>query len=413
VINIYKLIWKFFIFIIIIVLILAFSGSYNYFNIDNLAFVDAIAIDLADNDNLKVSFQFTKPTSVSDASSSDSQSTIINTVEAISITSAINLMNGYVGKELNLSHCKLIVFSEKIAINGVSDIVYTLMNNIQIRPSSNVVISKVDAKYYLESSDPSLENLSTKYYQIFPESSNYTGYLSNVTIGEFFNALVSKTSNPCAILGGITASDDNLSLYASTNPENSADIKSNETSISGERESENIGLAVFNGDKLVGELTAMDSICYSSINNDIDGFLITIPDPEDSEKYLDIYLFNNFKTTTKVDILNGTPYITINCKFSGKFYSITESSNYLDTEYLEAVSTASSEYMKTQISNYLYKTSKELKSDINGFGNSALSCFTTVGDFENYDWLGNYENAFFDVNVESNICSSFLLSETK
>jgi hypothetical protein len=36
-----------------------------------------------------------------------------------------------------------------------------------------------------------------------------------------------------------------------------------------------------------------------------------------------------------------------------------------------------------------------------------------VGDFENYNWLKNYENAFFDVNVESNICSSFLLSETK
>ena len=393
-------------------LILAFNDSYMYFNIDNLAFVNAIGIDLADNNNYKISFQFTKPNSSSSEGSTSDNTPIINTVETSSISSAINLMNSYVGKELNMSHCKLIVFSEKVAVRGIADDVYSLVNNTQIRPSSNIVITKTDAKYYLENSKPSLENLFTTYYEIFPNSSEYTGYLSNITIGNFFDALISKTANPCAILGGsISTSENDLDIYAPSSPEDSGNIKSNETSISGKRGSENIGLAVFKGDKLIGELTAIETVCYSVLNDAVNGFLITIPNPENAEKYLDVYLLNDNKPKIKVDIINDTPYITIDCCFTGKLYSISQDSNYMDANVLNNISEAVNSYMKSQLSSYLYKTSKEFGSDINGLGKFALSSFTTTTEFDNYDWLSNYKNAFFNINVDSNMSSGFLLSD--
>lgn len=110
-------------------------------------------------------------------------------------------MNTYIGKKLNLSHCKVIVFSEEIAIDGIAEQIYTLMNDTQIRPSAYIVVSKCDAKYYIENSKPILENLITKYYDVFPSSSNYTSFTSNSTIGDFFNNLESQTINPTAILG--------------------------------------------------------------------------------------------------------------------------------------------------------------------------------------------------------------------
>lgn len=413
-IKIYKIIKGIFIFAIIIVLILAFNDSYTYFNIDNLAFVNAIAIDLADNNNYKISFQFTKPTSSSGEGSTENNTPIINTVETSSISSAVNLMNSYVGKELNMSHCKLIVFSEKVAIQGISDDIYTLVNNIQIRPSSNIVITKTEAKYYLENSKPSLENLFTTYYEIFPSSSEYTGYLSNITIGNFFDALISKTSSPCAILGGtISTSENDLNTYVPSSPENSGNIKSNETSIVGKRGSENIGLAVFNNDKLIGELTAIETVCYSILNNSVNGFLITIKDPENTDKYLDIYLLNHNTPKIKVDIINQTPYISIDLNFSGKVYSVNEDSNYLNSDILNNISESVNSYMTSQINNYLYKTSNEFKSDINGFGKYALSSFSTTQDLDNYDWLSNYQNSFFNVTVNSNISSGFLITDVK
>lgn len=38
----------------------------------------------------------------------------MDTIEAPSIDAALNLINTYSSKEINLSHCKLIIFSEKL-----------------------------------------------------------------------------------------------------------------------------------------------------------------------------------------------------------------------------------------------------------------------------------------------------------
>lgn len=393
---------------------MAFSSSYTSFSIDNLAFVIAIGIDTGDNDsNLKVSFQIAKPSSVSEGASTQDETSIINTVETSSIYTAINLMNSYIGKELNLSHCKLVVFSEEVATKGISNEIYTLINDVQIRPSTNIIVSKTDAKYYIEASKPSLETLPTKYYEIFPNSSKYTGYTSNATIGDFFNGLTCNTCQPFAILGGtIDSNIDNLKDYSSSDPLNAGNAKSNETSIAGKRGAENIGLAVFKGDKLVGELTAMETVCFSLMRNHVDGFLITIPDPREDESYIDLYLFPAKDTKGNVDIINGTPYITVNCKFNGRIYSMKKDAKYLDNAVLDEISKTASKYIELQISNYLYKTSKDLKADINGFAKHVLRKFSTLEEFERYNWLENYENSFFTVNSDVCVKSGFLLTET-
>jgi len=411
IIKINKLIRNILIVVVIIALLLAFSSSYTSFSIDNLAFVVAIGIDKSsNNDSLKVSFQIAKPSAISENGSSQDSPAIINTVEANSINSAINLMNSYIGKELNLSHCKLIVISELVAKDGISDKIYTLINNIQIRPSTNVVISKADAKYYIENSKPSLETLPSKYYQIFPNSSKYTGYTVNATIGDFFNGLTCESCEPYAILGGIVSG--NNQEYVSKDLLNSGDIKSNETSISGNRGTENIGLAVFKYDKLIGELNAIETVCFSIIKNQINGFLITITDPKDNEKYLDLYLYHDRSTKTKVDLINGSPFITVNCDFNGRIYSMKNDVDYLNNEVLEEISFAASKYMEVQMENYLYKTSKIYKSDIDGFGKSVSSNFLTIDKLEKFNWEQNYENSFFKVNANVNIKSGFLLTDT-
>ena len=46
---------------------------------------------------------------------------------------------------------------------------------------------------------------------IFPNTSEYTGYTCNATIGDFFNNISSNYSDPYAILGGIYNSDNSSS----------------------------------------------------------------------------------------------------------------------------------------------------------------------------------------------------------
>ena len=53
---------------IIVIFIIAFSASYNYSNIDSLAFVVAMGIDVSETKALKVTFQFVTPPSTNEGS---------------------------------------------------------------------------------------------------------------------------------------------------------------------------------------------------------------------------------------------------------------------------------------------------------------------------------------------------------
>ena len=168
-----KIFRNIFIILVLISLTLGFSKSYTSYNIDNLDFVLSLALDVSDTDEdkLKVTFEFSKSSIYSpESSSSENVKPIVNTVEASSIDNAINLMNAHLGKEVKLSHCKLIVFSEKLAEKGISKEIYTLMNNVQIRPSTNIIVTKSDTVHYIENLNPTIENYITQYYEAFPES---------------------------------------------------------------------------------------------------------------------------------------------------------------------------------------------------------------------------------------------------
>lgn len=198
----YKVRKIFAIFILTILILVATTNYYGIRGIDNLAYVVALGIDAGKNDELLLSLQISLPGGSSSESSSSSQSTsvVVESVECSSINTGINLFNSYLGKEINLSHCKVIVISEEFAANGVSEILYTLTNAIQFRTTSNIIISKCDAKSYLEYSSPLLDKISARYYEIAPTSSEYTGYTESITCNEFLSAINSNFSSPVAIL---------------------------------------------------------------------------------------------------------------------------------------------------------------------------------------------------------------------
>lgn len=405
-----KIIRNIFIIATILVLMLGFTPSYTSLSIDNLAYVIALGIDAGENEKFKITFQFTTGSPNPEAGSTEKSPSIVNSVEANSIDSAINLMDAYMARELNFSHCRLFIFSEEVAANGISDEIYTLANDTEIRPSANVIVCKNKAKDYIASSEPILENLITKYYELFPNSGKYTGYIYDVTLGDFFNQLICNTCEPFAILGGVN--DNTVDASTSSKSSDVSDIKATDDSISAQRGSENLGVAVFKGDKLVGELTALETLCLSIIRGKVDSFLISINDPQNEQEKVDLMFSAEKSPKIKVDIVNNTPYVSIDLTFTGRIYSMKEDLRYLDTSVLDSLTEAASNYMKNILTQYLYKTSVEFKADINGIGKYCLQNFLTIQEFENFDWKNNYTNSAFKVSVDAEIESGFLVTET-
>lgn len=403
-----KIFIKLFIIVLILVLLVAFSSSYRALNIDNLAFAVALGIDTSETKGLKVTFQFVNPPSTSEGSNQEAN-IFEDTVEATSIPNAINIMNSYLARKIDLSHCRSIVFSEDVAKNGISDHVYTLMNDVQVRPSSNIITTTCTAYEYLKNSIPSLETSITRYYDIFPSSGKYTGYVSDATIGDFYNSLLYNTCDPHTILGGVSSSSSTNSQSTVSTDSN---IKSGSSPISGMRSAESIGIVAFKHDKLVGELDAIETICFHILKNNINSFIITVPSPKDNTFKIDLLVTPKGTCKTKVDIVNGSPYVKINGSFNAKIYSMDEDKNYLDSDFLDSLSNTCNIYLENVLLNYLYKTSLEFKSDISDIGKYALSNFSTTSEFKDFNWSNNYMNSTFNVNINTTIDSGFLLNKT-
>ena len=399
------------------------SGCTPRQNINDLAYVIAIGLDVGETNELKLSLQISKTNNSSgksDSASGSSQSSdsIINSVECSSIISGISMFNSFLGKEVNLSHCKVVVISEELASKGISEHLYTLKNNIQIHAEANMIVCRCTAEDFLNNSTPILETLSAKYYEIAPSSSEYTGYTDSVTFGEFFSYYTDTFQEAYAILGGLNKGNNNNSSTnnSNTNMTEYTDISSSDTSyIAGELPAstdvsiDTLGLAVFDSDKLVGELNGIETISHMIITNKLNRCTIRIPSPINIDNYLDLSVKLVSKPKIKVDLINNTPFIQVDVKVNLRLLSVTEDLNNLSGKNKNEIENYVNKYLEEIIINYLYKTSKILHSDIAGFGRYIVSDFLTWDDWISYNWNHEYSNSFFSVNIESYLKSGYLL----
>ena len=399
-------------FLVLSICIVTLTGCYDATGVESLSYVIAIGLDKGEDNILKLSLQFATPNTISQDSNSSSQSntTTITTIECSSILSGLNLINSYISKKANLSHCKIIAISEALASDGISEYIYTLFDNVEVRPNCNIIVTRCDAIDFLENAKPTLEKLTARYYEVALNSSEYTAYTADIQLINFYSALKSSSTQPVAILAGVNTSQTHTNSTYTNKFNIDSSYKANETPIKDKTSLECMGLAVFNHDKLVGELNGIESICYAILTNKLNNCMISIPNPVDTENQVDIYLNNKRNTKITSELINNTPYITIDITLEGYITSSDKDEDHSSSETLKLTGDAASKYLKSQILSFAYKTSKDLKCDVVGFGKYAVSNYLTTDEWLSSDWLSNYQNAFFNVNTSINVKSGELFS---
>ena len=421
--------------VLLAIFIGAFSSSYTSHNLTNLAYVLALGIDIGENAQIKLTAQFTRSDSFlpSGNSSDESSNIILISGEADSIYGCLNFLNSYVGKEINLAHCGAVIFSEDFAKNGISSQIYSLLNNEEFRPTTNLIISTCPAYKYLSNVQPNLEKITTNYYATYEITNKFTGYFSNTTVGEFFNTLSGDLCDGTATLGGLNASarkeqeessvsessSNDSSQYISsekdknvvTNPE---DLIAGSSSIQGKRGTENIGIAVFDNDKLCGKLTATEAICHLLIQNNLDSFIASVDNPynANAKDKIELNIIPNKNSKFTVNIDDGKPNIYIDIDVQASILTLEKDIKYDQTDTLEKFSVVTKDYLENQFNNYFNKVSKDYGTDIDCFSSKALSHFATKKDWENYNWDKKFSSAQFHTNVHVNVVSSQMITKT-
>lgn len=389
------------------------TGCNNIGGIEDKAYAIALGIDSSDTHKIKLSIQFAVLSSSEEATSSsgsqNDNSTVI-TVDCANINSGISLINSYISKKINLAHCKAVVISEKFASSGISDIIYTLMNNIELRPDCNILISKCSTSDFLENSNPVFESNPAEYFEMNFNSSEYTGYVDNITLSDFYYNILSASSDASAILAGLNTKESQELLKSSDNALDDNYI-AGEMPITSKNSIESMGTAVFRGDKLIGELNNLETLCHLIITNNLKNATVNIPNPFGNNGNISFYINLTKKTKNKLSFVNGYPYIECEIWITGNVPTAYSSIDLSDETCINTLNDALSNYLEAHTMSYLYKTSKSLKADIASFGEYALPKYLTWQEWLDSDWLSNYSNAFFNVTVHSDIQSGYLFNK--
>ncbi len=369
---------------LLILILLTFTGCNSTdTGIDNYYFVVSLGIDKTDNGNLKVSVQIPTSSKSSESSgSSQASSANIYAVEAKTIDEAFIILDNYLNKKINLSHCSALIFSEELAKEGIKEFIYTLSNNTELRHTCQLIISSNTAYDVLEKISNSEESFSSKLFDYLTTSSDYTGLTISSTFGEFFQNLHDDNIQPSAI----------YTIFFEDTVQSS-------------------GIALFKDEFMVTHVDSLNTLAHSICTNKLETATITLDNPFDEGRYVDLDIELYKKTEVAINIINGTPYIELTVYPKGAIRSSGSIFNYINNDNINKLETATNNYLKKVITDYLYSISKEYNTDVIGFKGICQSKYLTEDEFDKVHWNEVFQDSFFDVNVKSEINSSNLFNK--
>ena len=425
------------IFLIIILTLSTFllTGCYNKKELDNLAYVIALGADVGSGDELNITYQIAVPLKISsDSGKTGEENYITHTVTANSLYTGNSKVNSLTSKEVNLSHVKLIVYSEELAKQDLSGHINGIVSNVSIRPKTTVALCKGKAKDFLEKITPNLEASPARYYELLFESQKYTDdTIASELINFYSTAGALDQATTLLILSNQSGDDETSSKtkneenikkeqhLTGISNKNDQSVKSSAGDSGGSQEKNEdkksksetkfLGIAAFNGGKMVGtipeELVASHLILTSSLKNGN----ITVEDVEQKNKLASIHLTQNKHCKFDVTLENETPEINISIDLTAKLQSSNSTTDYLTNKNKNALKEKLEEKLEQQLNEY-FKLTQDLNSDIAGLGKYVKTKYLTWEEFEKSKWLENYKNAKINVKVSVDLNVSRVISHT-
>lgn len=375
---------------------------------NNIAFVVAVGFDKAENDNYDVTIQFARVNKISGGESeSGEKSELIQNicVEAPNIYSAIETANHIVSKKFSLSHSKLIVFSKEIAEEGIGDIIDSIMRNDEIRPDVFLAVAQSSANEYLTQVKPVIEINPAKYYQLV-YGNEETGGIPKTDLQTFYFDKESKAKNSVLPLAGISGADSEsntpnvLNDNAAVNDTGGFEYQkknyiAGEVAIVGENKSETMGMAVFEGEKMIGIMGSTECELYNILKGNMKKSYISFKDIS-SDKAITIKAYEINQPSYDIDLEKKE--IKIKLFMEAELYSKPN-----EEEDLDKIQSMTVFEIEKACKEFVENARDGMNCDILNIEEKIKKSFIDNKALDKYDFKNDFINYSIDVEADMKI----------
>lgn len=362
---------------IFLILIVLFLSGCNYRELDKIAITVGCGLEKVD-DGYKITVQIADTQKQGDSNSSTSPVRFKNyTYTDRTIHEAARGILTKLPKKAYTKHMQILVIDEKIANNGINEIIDFWFREVELRNDFYVFVSK-------DSTPIEVLGVLTQIYPInsvgirnlIENNFKYLGGTVLTTFDDLTSSYISKTKEiilpTIMVLGKDGNKKDNLE---SSIPESL--ISLNET-------------AYFRDNKLVGYLDKKQTIYYNLVKNALKTSIISYEC--DKDKFVTFEIIEN---KTDIDIVKNKPEVNIKVQAKGNLTSIMCEYDISKNDGIKMIEKEGSLEIKKQIDS-LFKLSKDNKTDI-----FSIKDIYYKHNNKYYKNISNY-NDFFD-NLKVNV----------
>ena len=362
---------------IFLILIVLFLSGCNYRELDKIAITVGCGLEKVD-DGYKVTVQIADTQKQGNSNSSTSPVRFKNyTYTDRTIHEAARGILTKLPKKAYTKHMQILVIDEKIANNGINEIIDFWFREVELRNDFYVFVSK-------DSTPIEVLGVLTQIYPInsvgirnlIENNFKYLGGTVLTTFDDLTSSYISKTKEiilpTIMVLGKDGNKKDNLE---SSIPESL--ISLNET-------------AYFRDNKLVGYLDKKQTIYYNLVKNALKTSIISYEC--DKDKFVTFEIIEN---KTDIDIVKNKPELNIKVQAKGNLTSIMCEYDISKNDGIKMIEKEGSLEIKKQIDS-LFKLSKDNKTDI-----FSIRDIYYKHNNKYYKNISNY-NDFFD-NLKVNV----------
>ena len=330
---------------IFLILIVLFLSGCNYRELDKIAITVGCGLEKVD-DGYKITVQIADTQKQGDSNSSTSPVRFKNyTYTDRTIHEAARGILTKLPKKAYTKHMQILVIDEKIANNGINEIIDFWFREVELRNDFYVFVSK-------DSTPIEVLGVLTQIYPInsvgirnlIENNFKYLGGTVLTTFDDLTSSYISKTKEiilpTIMVLGKDGNKKDSLE---SSIPESL--ISLSET-------------AYFRDNKLVGYLDKKQTIYYNLVKNALKTSIISYEC--DKDKFVTFEIIEN---KTDIDIVKNKPEVNIKVQAKGNLTSIMCEYDISKNDGIKMIEKEGSLEIKKQIDS-LFKLSKDNKTDI-------------------------------------------------
>jgi spore germination protein KC len=382
------------------------SGCWSSTEVDNLAIINVLGIDVNQKGDYELTANVVKPqelykNSANGGGNDAGYRPIIETGKGKSIVDAMGHLSERISNRIYLGHVLIVVLGERVARNNLEDAVDFLTRENHFRPNIKLLVAKGEAKSILHVR-PRVETTMGAELESFLRNTKYHPNGNVLDVSKFVEASMSQASDPYTAVVNLESEDSQGKKKATKKLDAESDNQKLVFS----------GTGVFNKNGLMGFLNERETEGLLWINGNVLNDIVVLNCANGDTGTISIKISHS-ESDMNPRLVNGKPVIDETIKLNGDIRQLTCRKTHLSSNQLDDLNKKLKKKVLSDIDSVFQKAKRDWETDIFGFGEAIYKKYPKEWEKISPRWTqGELRNLKVNFHFHANISNYGLVRES-